>query len=133
MEEILNNRKLNKKKAIITSSRPSAQDFVNFYSDLFFHNDRPSSSVNKVIEEKVQSHLSSLSNLSSASTFSIDCISRCIEKLNNNKSPGFDDISNEFLKSGTNTQFTSILRDLFNCILSTGFVPDGLNTSILVR
>ena len=129
---ISNNRKLNNKKAVITSNKPSAQDFVKFYSDLFSHNDRPSSSAHKVIEEKVQHHLSSLSNLSSASMFSIDCISRCIEKLKNNKSPGFDDVSNEFLKSGMNTQLTTILRDLFNVMLSTGFVPDGFNTSILV-
>ena len=130
--KISNNRRLSRKKAVVTNNKPGAQDFVDFYSDLFSHNDRPSSFEHIVIEEKVQNHLLSLSNLSNDSTFSMDCIVRCIKKLKYNKSPGFDDMSNEFLKSCTNTQLTSILRELFNAMLSTGFVPDGFNTSLLV-
>ena len=71
--KISNNRRLSRKKAIVTNNKPGGQDFVDFYSDLFSHNDRPSSFEHKAIEEKVQNHLSSLSNLSSGSTFSMDC------------------------------------------------------------
>ena len=122
--KILNSRKLRKEKGYYRQKTNLVHRILLIFIVIFFLID-PSSLENKVIEEKVQNYLSSLLNLSSDSTFSIDCIVRYIEKLKNNKSPGFDDISNEFLKSGTNTQLAVILGDLFNFMLSTGFAQIG--------
>ena len=55
--------------------------------------------------------------------FSSAEVSKCIRKLKNGKSYGFDNILNEFIKS-TEKCMLSIYVKLFNIVLQTGIVPD---------
>ena len=49
-------------------------------------------------------------------------ISKCINQLANNKSPGIDNILNEFIKH-TQIQFLPLYKKLFNLVLNNGCVP----------
>ena len=55
----------------------------------------------------------------------------CIDKLKLNKSPEFDFVSNEFFKFGNSDELVSILKRLFESMLSTGYVPENFNISII--
>ena len=55
--------------------------------------------------------------------FTNDEILKCIAKLNNSKSPGHDEILNEYIKL-TRDAMTPVYVSLFNIILKTGFIPD---------
>lgn len=55
--------------------------------------------------------------------FTCSEIERCIQKLKNSKTPGGDEILNEYLKL-TKDQMLPIYTSFFNLILNTGHVPD---------
>ena len=59
--------------------------------------------------------------------FSTTLLKNCIDKLELNKFHGFDLISNEFSKLGNSNVLESILKKLFDSILSTGYVPENFN------
>ena len=53
---------------------------------------------------------------------SADEVSKCIKKLKNEKSCGYDGILNEFLKTSSSTLLISVTV-LFNIVLQTGKIP----------
>ncbi|MCG8034442.1 MAG: reverse transcriptase family protein [Candidatus Thiodiazotropha taylori] len=63
------------------------------------------------------------SNETLNSPFTTKEISICISKLKNSKSPGHDDILNEYIKL-TADIMTPTYVSLFNIILKTGFIPE---------
>ena len=50
-------------------------------------------------------------------------IRKCVNKLKNNKSPGLDDIINEFIKC-SNDKMCKLYCKFFNLVLSKGIVPE---------
>ena len=59
--------------------------------------------------------------------FTIEEVTRFIAKLKNNRSPGTDQILNEFLKRQT----TALLTKLFNLILASGVVPEQWSIGVI--
>ena len=55
--------------------------------------------------------------------FSTTEIEKCIRKLKNSKSPGFDNILNEYIKL-TKERMLPLYTTLSNIILNTGNIPD---------
>ena len=53
-----------------------------------------------------------------------------VKNLNNGKTPGEDDIINEYIKSTVN-QFLPIYVNLFNLIFSSGIIPDSWFVEII--
>lgn len=93
-------RKKQSRRSVISSETPSTQDFTKYYSDLFSQKDRKSNSEHIQIEKIVEEKLESLKGHLLACKFDRNFIAKNISSLKFNKSPGFDQISNEFcLKS----------------------------------
>ena len=59
-----------------------------------------------------------------------DELDKILRNLKNNKSPGLDEILNEYLKS-SNTELCNIIVKLFNVILDTGIIPDSWSVGII--
>ena len=62
--------------------------------------------------------------------FTTEEVTKLIAKLKNNKSPGTDQILNEFLKKSPR-QITTMLTKLFNVILASGIVPEQWSTGVI--
>ena len=62
--------------------------------------------------------------------FTIEEVTKFIAKLKNNKSPGTDQILNEFLKKSPR-QTTALLTKLFNLILASGVVPEQWSIGVI--
>ena len=58
-------------------------------------------------------------------------IDKCIKLLKNNKSPGIDNVLNEYIKC-TKTQLLPICVKLFNIILETGYIPSNWSEGIII-
>ena len=55
---------------------------------------------------------------------------KCIKKLKNNKSCGYDGILNEFLKTSSSKLLIAVTT-LFNIVLQTGKIPHALSTGYI--
>jgi hypothetical protein len=60
-----------------------------------------------------------------------DRIKNFIENLKDNKACGFDKVCNEFFKYGNCVNLIRILKSLFECMISCGFIPKDFNIAIL--
>ena len=63
--------------------------------------------------------------------FTIDELNFAIKKLKNNKSPGFDNVINEFLKINY-PLFKNALLSVFNIIFSNGYFPDAWSIGLII-
>ena len=116
-----------KKRATIDNYQPSLKDFSKYYKDLFSHSDRISNRSHLEVEDIIKKHVEKIKEKKYNIVFSTTLLKNCIDKLELNKSPGFDFISNEFSKLGNSNVLESILKKLFDSILSTGYVPENFN------
>ena len=58
-------------------------------------------------------------------------IEKCINKLNNNKAAGIDNIINEYIKT-TKTKMLPLYVSLFNLIIDTGYIPQKWSEGLIV-
>ena len=103
------------KKSSNEGERPLREDFLNFYSNLFSHSDKPSDQQHLELEGRVSRHSESLRNLNPKPCFKAYEISSAIEKLKGCKTPGIDNISNEFFTFGNFRSICCFYRG--SCIL----------------
>ena len=66
-----------------------------------------------------------------AEEFTINEIASICKNLPNNKSPGYDRITNECLKYGGYALY-AILCNIYNAIIEYGYIPPGLKHSIVI-
>jgi hypothetical protein len=125
-------KRMTKKRATVTTSRPTANDFVEFFSKQFSHCDIPTNEEHKGIEEAVSFFKDSISANLQVNPFSYRDIEESIMSLKCGKSAGIDGLSNEFYKFGHTTALVCILKIFFNSILESGYIPSGFNTSLLI-
>ena len=130
-KKVKSQRKLSKKRARITSQKPSTEEFIEFYKTLFSHHDRGSSMEHQRIESEVVDYNVSITDISCGDCFSIDDVAKCIGKLRIGKASGFDSISNEFFRYGNYTNLTIFLANFFNNIIKNGTIPECFNVSLL--
>ena len=124
--------KTSKKKASIGGERPTREDFLNFYSNLFSHSDRPSDQQHLEIESRVRRHSESLKNLNPKPCFRVYEISSAIEDLKSGKTPGIDNISNEFFTFGNCRSIVLLIQRILNAFYTSGILPSDFNTAILI-
>ena len=65
------------------------------------------------------------------SPITIDELEKALKKLKNNKSPGFDNVINEFLKL-TNPLFKTTLLSVFNLLLTHGYFPKAWSIGLII-
>ena len=89
----------------------------SFYEELYFDN------LNQiVIDDSTSDVIQPILN---------DEISSAINNLKNGKSPGLDNIYSEYIKSG-GEPLLNALHHLFNCVLTTGEVPQLFKEDLIV-
>ena len=125
-------RKNNSKKLRIGTEQPSKEDFLNFYSTLFSHEDRPSDRSHLEVEGQVKSYSERLIQYLPRPCFRLEDIYKSIERLACGKSPGYDDLTNEFFIYGCTENVALLLLNFFNALFVTGQLPCNFNTSVLV-
>jgi hypothetical protein len=110
------------------------EEIANCLNDCFIKNQI---SDNHEDGSELSQHASIMNIQSSQSTsFSFDFISdestkKCLQKLNNKKSPGLDHVSPFFLKVAADA-LTIPLTDLFNHFVWTGSFPDDMKRSVII-
>ena len=126
-------RRKNKDRARVTNKQPSARDFIDFYSDLFSHNDRVSNSEHIIVEEEVERHFNELKYMEYNLTLCDKSIIDSINELKTRKASGVDGTCNEMFKCGGNLPKSLIylLKVFYSSILNTGHIPSGLGVSLL--
>ena len=125
-------RKNSKKRVVIESQKPSIDDFINYFKNHFSHEDRPSNQSHQLIEKEVMDYTESMKNKTGLYKFNEISICEAINKLKSGKAPGFNHITNEFIKYDNCDKIMSILFKFYNNIVSTGHIPVTFNTSIMI-
>ena len=108
---------LNSLKTKKMANAPSVDTFYDFFKDVYCADD------DKAEDEMPFNFNFEHSDETLNRPFTNDEILKCIAKLKNSKSPGHDDILNEYIKL-TRDAMTPVYVSLFNIILKTGFIPD---------
>ena len=129
--KILSFRRNSKKRATISNKNPSARDFITYYSNLFSHHDRASSSKHEEIEKLVSERYNTLKN----ERFSLDCSRKIIwewrESLKNKKAAGNDGLCNELVKYAICPSLCNILKYLYDKMFYLGHIPPNFNCAII--
>lgn len=109
--KFLNSLKLNKQ-----TDTPNANTFFEHYKNIFASED---------IHEDPQDliHDANSNEESLNQPFTSAEVEKCIKKLKSSKSPGYDNILNEYIKL-TKDQMLPVYATLFNIILETGYIPE---------
>ena len=76
-----------------------------------------------VKERKVDDYIESIRGNLFNFKIKEDRIKNFIENLKDNKACGFDKVCNEFFKYGNCENLKRILKSLFECLISCGFIP----------
>ena len=63
--------------------------------------------------------------------FTINDLDIALKKLKNNKSPGFDNVLNEFLKLNS-PLFKTTLLSVFNILFTNGYFPDAWSIDLII-
>ena len=63
--------------------------------------------------------------------FSMIDLENALKKLKNNKSPGFDNVLNEFLKLNT-PLFKEVLLYIFNALFNNGYFPEAWSIGLII-
>ncbi len=122
-KKIAKSRKLKSKRATVLSSKPSTEEFVTFYRDLFFHSDRPSNARHLSISDSVKQYMATfIGDMTNVPIFR-ELICKTLHELKLDMSAGFGGLSNEFI---------IFLFALFNLIFNSGHIPMGFNSSVLI-
>ena len=121
-----------RKKEIIENTDLNLDNFAKFYSSLFSHHDRPSSSHQTLIENETNKYFCSLSSATFLEeSFKIYEIEAEIDNLKMGKAIGHDYISNELIKHGKCNKLLCLLHIIFNSMITSGQVPDNFNISLV--
>ena len=108
---------INSLKSKQKADAPSADTFYEFFKEVY-------SAENVSADDEIPLNFNfEHSNAELNRPFTEAEIYSCIRKLKNSKSPGHDNILNEFIKV-TKVEMTPIYVSLFNIILNTGIIPD---------
>ena len=111
--KFLNSLKQNKQ-----TETPNANDFFEHFKNIFAPED-----IDQGFEDLTH-HFNNTSEESLNRPFTPPEVEKCIKKLKkNSKSPGYDNILNEYIKL-TKNQMLPVYVTLFNIILKTGSVPE---------
>ena len=124
-------RRYQSKRATITSEQPLSTDFIRYYSNLFSHNDRPSTPRHHQVEENVSLFYDSIKFFKFECEISEREVNRALNGLKIGKAMGIDQCSNEMFKFGNCDILVLILRCLFNNMVNFGIVPTDFNLSLL--
>ena len=108
-----------------TVKPPDLQTLHNYFKDLNTNNtDDGDINISQVTDNIAQNE-----NLNAP--FTEDEIQKSIRNLKNNKSPGIDNVLNEYIKC-TQTVLLPIYVKLFNLILSSGYIPKNWSEGIII-
>ena len=91
-------KKNSKKRAKILKNEVTHEEYVEYFSNLFSHSDRPSNPNKILIEKKVLEYFESIKGKSLKIEFNRLHIQDSLRNLKINKAAGFDGLSNEFFK-----------------------------------
>ena len=130
--KVAQHRRNIKKRVHIAATNPTPEDFVKYYSTVFSHSDRPSSTSHRLVENTVYELSNSLEGLVGANLFSLNQIRQELDELKLDKSAGNDGTSNEFYRYGSSNALAELLCVFFNNMVTYGTLPIGFNTSLLV-
>ena len=100
------------------------QDLFNFFKDLNTEEQRNDPDINV---NDIYTNLNTNNHLNAPFT-SVE-INKCIKLLKKKKSPGIDNVLNEYIIC-TKTQMLPIYVKLFNIILKTGYIPSNWSEGI---
>ena len=125
-------RRNSTKRANVSSSKPSARSFVEFYKTLFSHDDRPSQDGHDKITYTVNKYAESMVSHVTGNIFSRNMINMAVNELKPGKTAGFNGISNEFLIAGNSISLINVLHIMFNLMATTGKLPENFNISIII-
>ena len=106
------------------STQASLQDLFDYYKDTNeanSHNDDASDQFPD--DSSFRDELQELANEEINQPITHDELLKAVKSLKNNKSPGFDNVMNEYLKS-TFTTMSPLILKLFNVIFDKGIVPE---------
>ena len=121
-----------RKKTDFSKTKIGINEFAEYYSDLFSHNDRVSNEDQQIIEEEVKQFYKNVKDeIVPDNMFSNDDIEKVISSLKNNKAVGYDFISNEMLKNSNCPEIITILSFIFNQMFKYGYVPSNFNTALV--
>lgn len=104
-------------------------DFTTYFKDLF---ETPFSDLNDnthALIDNVNNDIISDDFLDAEIT--LDELEQAIKKLKNDKSPGFDNIINEFLKLNT-PLFKNTLLSIFNVLFKQGYFPKAWSVGLII-
>ena len=107
---------LNSLKRKTKADSPSVDSFHDYFKDLYSCN--TATDIDHEIQFDFENAEESLNR-----PFTSEEIQKCIGKLKNSKSPGFDNILNEHIKL-TKDLMTPMYVTLFNVVLNTGNIPE---------
>ena len=125
-------KKFKKKQDVKTNeSFNDVNQFAEFYSRLFSHEDRESNEEQKEIERDVKLKFQESLKQSVENKFSVTDIKEAVNKLKLGKSVGVDYISNEMLRFGMDDNISCILAVVFNNMVKHGYTPENFNISLV--
>ena len=105
-------------------TQASLDDLFHFYKDANAPNPNENDTNDSTVENDIdEEELQNFANEEINQPITYDELSKTVNSLKNNKSPGFDNIMNEHMKS-TLSLMNPIILQLFNVILDTGIVPE---------
>ena len=113
----------------MVSTKPSANNFVKFYRNLFSHADRPSNASHDAIADEVSIFANANESELCSLSFSEFIVEEALDFL---KPASYGSFSNEFFVMGRSSTLSNLLHTFFNLMLSSGYVPDKFNTSVLI-
>ena len=101
----------------------SLQDLFNYYKETNENNSQEDDASELLLDNSLgRNELQDLANDEINQPITHDELLKAVKLLQNNKSPGYDKVMNEYLKSTFSTMSPLILK-LFNVIFDKGIVP----------
>ena len=109
------------------SQKLSLETFVSFFKKLNSDTSHTDHMLGKELSGAHISHDSSILDLEITEKEIIECI----DQLKSSKSPGIDDIINEYLKTTKEVHLPHYLK-IFNLILNTGLIPSKWSLGVII-
>ena len=125
-------KRITKKRAKISKNEVTHDEYVEYFTNLFSHSDRPSSPNHLLIEKKVFEYFESIKSNSLKIEFNKLHIQESLKNLKTNKAASFDGLSNKFFKFENCDILVEILKVLFDSMATMGYIPNNFNIAILI-